>query len=272
MCAIAGMVSLDNKTTRYTTQHTKTEMVTIFSHMMRHLHGGGRDASGIFIGNRQAALSGKGSIGMYKDAVPSNVFLEDAKTKKLLNSISPGNTLYVVGHARAGTTGDDSNENNHPFKSGSVIGVHNGMLNNHQELAKKEVLPLAGECDSEVIFSLFNKKTVGDLQTKTENVCRDLSGWYACALVDTKDFQKIVLFKDGIARLHLLYSAATKLLLFCTFLELMVAAVKEAGIDPTKFVKKPFADNTGVVISTYDDFTWEKINNKMFSVSKASKI
>lgn len=64
-----------------------------------------------------------------------------------------------VGHVRAATHGDPlaaGNVNNHPFASddGSLFLVHNGVLQNHEELADRFSLRLSGQCDSEVLLRL----------------------------------------------------------------------------------------------------------------------
>ncbi len=40
----------------------------------------------------------------------------------------------VIGHTRHATTGEVSAENAHPFRIGPVIGAHNGIVYNHEEL------------------------------------------------------------------------------------------------------------------------------------------
>ena len=40
----------------------------------------------------------------------------------------------LVGHTRFATTGDVNTDNCHPFRCGRVLGAHNGMVTNHDEL------------------------------------------------------------------------------------------------------------------------------------------
>lgn len=69
--------------------------------------------------------------------------------------------LTAVAHTRWATNGKpENNENNHPHMtdSGSLALVHNGMVFNWEELAKREKLPYNSECDSEVILRMIEKK------------------------------------------------------------------------------------------------------------------
>lgn len=57
-------------------------------------------------------------------------------------------------HTRHPTTGSLCEENSHPFKIGNIIGMHNGMVHNHDELQKKYERNC--QVDSEQIFHHIN--------------------------------------------------------------------------------------------------------------------
>jgi glutamine phosphoribosylpyrophosphate amidotransferase len=66
---------------------------------------------------------------------------------------------WAVGHVRHATTGSPlQNVNNHPISHGNILGVHNGVVRNYQD-----VLSVTGredesaEVDSEAIFAAVNK-------------------------------------------------------------------------------------------------------------------
>ncbi len=43
----------------------------------------------------------------------------------------------VMGHTRLATCGDKTIENAHPFEIGNLVGAHNGIVRNHEELCQK---------------------------------------------------------------------------------------------------------------------------------------
>ncbi len=66
---------------------------------------------------------------------------------------------WLVGHVRYATHGStDDMRNNHPIPHGDIVGVHNGVLHNHEEvLADTGRQDDATEVDSEAIFAAVNK-------------------------------------------------------------------------------------------------------------------
>ena len=53
-------------------------------------------------------------------------------------------------HTRFATTGEKTKENSHPFQIGTMLGVHNGQVYNHREVAKDH--GISYQVDSELIF------------------------------------------------------------------------------------------------------------------------
>ena len=135
MCAIAGMIFLDNASKFGGAVHLRQkELLTIFEHMMKGIRSGGGSAAGLFVANFPSVVSTQGNMWMYKNNVSSDKLLDDPKARTILEKIIPGRTIYAVAHARAATCGDaSSNDNNHPFRCGNVVGIHNGIINNHRK-------------------------------------------------------------------------------------------------------------------------------------------
>lgn len=77
--------------------------------------------------------------------------------RKFLNNFIDENTWAVITHCRFGTHGNNmDNRNNHPIKVGNIVGVHNGVISNHEQLGEK--YGRTAEVDSEVIFSSLMAK------------------------------------------------------------------------------------------------------------------
>src|SRR5512139_2132572 len=97
-----------------------------------------------------------------------------------------------VGHVRWATHGRPSEENAHPHRAGSVVVVHNGIIENYTML-KQELLSqgrvFLSETDTEVIAHLID--SIAAKGRRLEDAVRDatkrLEGAYAVAVIDERD-------------------------------------------------------------------------------------
>src|SRR2546422_259132 len=74
--------------------------------------------------------------------------------------------------------------NNHPIRHGAVVGIHNGIIENDDELLERYGLPRAHPemtVDSEAIFALVDARP-GDV-----SVLEELRGAMATAWLDERD-------------------------------------------------------------------------------------
>ncbi|UCE20848.1 MAG: glutamine--fructose-6-phosphate transaminase (isomerizing) [Candidatus Aminicenantes bacterium] len=120
--------------------------------------------------------------------------------KSLGSSSLDGN--FGVGHTRWATHGRPSEENAHPHRdcTGSLVVVHNGIIENYLLLKKKlieEGHTFQTETDTEVIAHLIEKYFHGSLEEAVQQVVPELEGAYAVAAISTKDVGKIVVAKVG---------------------------------------------------------------------------
>src|SRR5450759_1760398 len=93
-----------------------------------------------------------------------------------------------IGHTRWATHGKATVANAHPHKGGSVVVVHNGIIENY--LALKNELSDRGhtfvsETDSEVISHLIDEKfeTTGSFEEAVQHALKDLHGAYALCIL-----------------------------------------------------------------------------------------
>ena len=107
-----------------------------------------------------------------------------------------------LGHTRWATHGRPSEENAHPHRdcSGTVVVVHNGIIENYS-LLKEELIReghvFRTETDTEVIAHLIEKHLQGSLEEAVRAAIRRLEGAYAVAAMSTRDPDKIVAAKTG---------------------------------------------------------------------------
>lgn len=101
-----------------------------------------------------------------------------------------------IGHTRWATHGKPSDENAHPHRSGDIVIVHNGIIENYLEL-KRDLLAkgytFLSETDTEVIAHLLDNLWEKDLFTTVQRVVKVLKGAYALAIISKKEPDKIIL-------------------------------------------------------------------------------
>jgi len=113
---------------------------------------------------------------------------------------------FGIGHTRWATHGRPTEENAHPHRdcSGSMVVVHNGIIENYKEL--KRELQAAGhqfktETDTEVIAHLIEAVRRGRpemaLEEAVVGAVPRLSGSYAFAVISARDPRKIVAARNG---------------------------------------------------------------------------
>ncbi|HET9653330.1 MAG TPA: glutamine--fructose-6-phosphate transaminase (isomerizing) [Usitatibacter sp.] len=107
-----------------------------------------------------------------------------------------------IGHTRWATHGVPSERNAHPHVSGGISVVHNGIIENHEEMRgrlRAKGYTFASETDSEVIAHLVHSHTqegFGLLEAVRRSV-QQLQGAYAIAVIAEKDPDRIVCARMG---------------------------------------------------------------------------
>ena len=109
---------------------------------------------------------------------------------------------YGLGHTRWATHGRPSEENAHPHRdcTGSIVVVHNGIIENYLSVKKKlgeEGHTFVTETDTEVIAHLIEKYFENNLEEAVLKALEELEGDFAISVISTKDKDKIVAAKSG---------------------------------------------------------------------------
>ena len=107
-----------------------------------------------------------------------------------------------IAHTRWATHGKPTENNAHPHISGRVAVVHNGIIENYQEL--KDDLEALGynftsQTDTEVVAHLVHEalKSTSDLLKAVEQVVPQLKGAYALGIVDTQYPDQLIAVREG---------------------------------------------------------------------------
>lgn len=141
----------------------------------------GKEASGF-------AVSCGNKIKVYKRPLSASDMLRSREYRHVFDDILglKGNnkneviktTITLIGHSRLVTDGSqESHDNNQPVISNGIVGVHNGIVTNVNELwSKYPTLERKYEIDTEIIFKLLRKfyatggSLVGAVRSTFENI------------------------------------------------------------------------------------------------------
>ncbi len=133
--------------------------------------------------------------------------LRERRVGKVANLEQAVNESEILGslgiaHTRWATHGKPTENNAHPHISGRVAVVHNGIIENYQEL--KDDLEALGyvftsQTDTEVVAHLVHEalKSTSDLLKAVEQVIPQLKGAYALGIVDTEHPDELIAVREG---------------------------------------------------------------------------
>ncbi|HET8667226.1 MAG TPA: glutamine--fructose-6-phosphate transaminase (isomerizing) [Terriglobales bacterium] len=183
MCGIVGYVG-------------KKRVVPVILDGLKRLEYRGYDSAGIAVAGNGDGLQIRRAEGKLRN-------LEEVIRLKPLDG------TYGIGHTRWATHGRPTEENAHPHRdcSGTVVVVHNGIIENYTILKKKlaeEGHKFSTETDTEVIAHLVEKFFVRhgnghrpSLEEAVRRAVRELTGVFALAVIATEEPNKIVAARNG---------------------------------------------------------------------------
>jgi glucosamine--fructose-6-phosphate aminotransferase (isomerizing) len=183
MCGIVGYVG-------------KKRVVPVIIEGLRRLEYRGYDSAGIAVCGNGEGLQIRRAEGKLRN-------LEE------VIRLHPLDGTYGIGHTRWATHGRPTEENAHPHRdcSGTIVVVHNGIIENYIVLKKKlieEGHKFSTETDTEVIAHLVEKyylKTGNGHHPSLEEAVRrtvlELTGVFALAVIAVNEPDKIVAARNG---------------------------------------------------------------------------
>ncbi|TCI54338.1 glutamine--fructose-6-phosphate transaminase (isomerizing) [Exiguobacterium sp. SH5S13] len=121
---------------------------------------------------------------------------------KALREVVPAEVdgLIGIGHTRWATHGVPSVPNAHPHQSttGRFTLVHNGVIENDEQIKATLDAPFLSETDTEVIVQLMEKNFValGDVELAFRKTLSELHGSYAIAMIDSEDKERLYIGKN----------------------------------------------------------------------------
>ncbi|REJ26239.1 glutamine--fructose-6-phosphate transaminase (isomerizing), partial [Caldibacillus debilis] len=223
-----------------------------------------------------------------------HIFKEKGRIQDLRRVVDPAIQAGVgIGHTRWATHGKPSKTNAHPHQSasGRFVIVHNGVIENYEQL-KNEYLadvPLQSDTDTEVVVQLVERFANEGLPTfdAFRRTLKLLKGSYAFALLDKEDKETIYVAKNkspllvglGDGFKVVASDAMAMLQLTNQFVELMdqetVIVRKDHieiyALDGTKIERKPFTaqlDASDIEKGTYPHYMLKEIEEQPLVIRK----
>lgn len=176
MCGIVGAVA-------------QRDVAEILVEGLRRLEYRGYDSAGVAVVDAESNLTRVRRLGKVQE-------LADAvEAQKVTGGTG-------IAHTRWATHGEPSEVNAHPHMSGDIAVVHNGIIENHEEL--RELLQSRGyvftsQTDTEVIAHMveWELRTSETLLEALQKTAKQLEGAYGTVAVDRKDPSRIVVARSG---------------------------------------------------------------------------
>ena len=176
MCGIVGAVA-------------QRDVAEILINGLHRLEYRGYDSAGVAVVNENHELQRVRCLGKVKA-------LDEAVSEKSLI----GGT--GIAHTRWATHGEPSETNAHPHASGTFAVVHNGIIENHEEL--RELLKSRGyvflsQTDTEVIAHLveWEMRSTDSLLEAVKKVVKQLTGAYGMVVMDSRHPEHLVAARSG---------------------------------------------------------------------------
>ena len=176
MCGIVGAVA----------QRDVAEILISGLHRLEYR---GYDSAGLAVVNKQHELQRVRCLGKVK------ALDEAVAVKPLIGGTG-------IAHTRWATHGEPSEANAHPHVSGNFAVVHNGIIENHEELRKllkSRGYVFTSQTDTEVIAHLveWEMRSTDSLLNAVQNVVKQLSGAYGMVVMDRMHPEHLVAARSG---------------------------------------------------------------------------
>ncbi|MDN3699450.1 glutamine--fructose-6-phosphate transaminase (isomerizing) [Vibrio cortegadensis] len=176
MCGIVGAVA-------------QRDVAEILVEGLRRLEYRGYDSAGVAVVDQDSKLTRVRRLG---------------KVKELAAAVEEQEVIGGTGiaHTRWATHGEPSEVNAHPHVSGDISLVHNGIIENHEELRsllKSRGYEFQSQTDTEVIAHLveWELRTSETLVEALQKTAKQLDGAYGTVAFDRKDPSRVVVARSG---------------------------------------------------------------------------
>ena len=205
MCGIFGFYSIDKSITSLENTKKLVERLFLLSETR------GRDAAGI-------ALQTSKEARVLKKYLTASEFIKTSEYARVYAESDFNNSSFVkvLGHARLATNGMTFLElNNQPVVSDELVGVHNGIITNDEELWKKHTdLKRNLEVDTEFMLKLFEKNAAIEkcYNKSIAKSFKEFEGNVSCGIVSSVFSEMILATNNG----SVYYAVQDKFVIFAS--------------------------------------------------------
>ncbi len=175
MCGIVGYIGKDNNAGE------------VLLEGLKRLEYRGYDSAGICVmsGNKSKTFKAVGKV---------------VELEKKIGKYRTDTTMGIA-HTRWATHGKPSVKNAHPHSSGKIHLVHNGIIENYQELKEKLIKKghkFSSETDSEVVAHLIDEySNKNDFEQAVFAALQDIRGAYALVMLSEDEPEKMIAVRNS---------------------------------------------------------------------------
>ncbi|MBJ2118715.1 glutamine--fructose-6-phosphate transaminase (isomerizing) [Proteus penneri] len=176
MCGIVGAVA-------------QRDIAEILIEGLRRLEYRGYDSAGLAVVDNDCKMT------RLREAGKVQMLAEEAEKTQVIGGTG-------IAHTRWATHGEPCEDNAHPHVSGTIAVVHNGIIENYQELKAeliKKGYQFASQTDTEVIAHLVNweQRQGGTLREVVQRVIPQLRGAYGTVIMDSRTPELLIAARSG---------------------------------------------------------------------------
>ncbi|MEQ5274031.1 glutamine--fructose-6-phosphate transaminase (isomerizing) [Proteus terrae] len=176
MCGIVGAVA-------------QRDIAEILIEGLRRLEYRGYDSAGLAVVDNDCKMT------RLREAGKVQMLADEAEKTQVIGGTG-------IAHTRWATHGEPCEDNAHPHVSGTIAVVHNGIIENYQELKAeliKKGYQFTSQTDTEVIAHLVNweQRQGGTLREVVQRVIPQLRGAYGTVIMDSRTPELLVAARSG---------------------------------------------------------------------------